>query len=1068
MEVTMRKTLSALAVGLLALVLLSGPGSAQVRVDVVKPIPPSLKTVPVPVPVGIEQFVKDQASAVALGKALFWDMQAGSDGVVACANCHFHAGADHRERNQLNAGANQTFDLAGPNHTLVAGEYPFHAVANPDDRGSAVVRSRDDVTGSQGTHQADFIDIVRGSSLERFDSDPVDGLGFAVSGLNVRRVTGRNTPSAINAVFNIRNFWDGRANRRFNGRNPFGDADPNARVLAVNNKGGLDRVHVSIDRASLSSQAVGPPLSDVEMSATGRTFMKLGKKMLLLTPLAGQEVKRDDSVLGRFAVSGGKGLGTSYGDLIRAAFQDKWWKSSLVVDGALSVVQGVKVPTDGKPLPTNQYSLMESNFSLFWGLAIAAYEATLVSNDAPYDRFREGVATALTPQQQFGLLVFTGKAGGNCIACHFGAEFTGATFNTRLNPEGPGGPVIGVMERMLMGDGTNAVYDGGFYNIGVRPTGNDVGLGANDPFGNPLSFGRQEQLNPGSVADNFLGSPIAAGERVTANGAFKTPSLRNCELTGPYFHNGSVASLADVVQFYARGGNFRDQNIADVDFAILRQMALIGHPNREIALADFLRSLTDERVRWARAPFDHPELVVANGATGGEVSVLQDLRFGSQAAEVLERVPATGRTGAGTALKSFLGVPVFDGKPVASPNPVYSDIALYATDTVVVATSADVTGDVWCGGTVRVSSTAKHTFTGDITAGGSVTVSGDSTLFQGSIMARGAVSLAPTTRFKDGVAGANVEYYAAMPQQPLPALPVLPLLKNNVVVPKSAIRTLTPGRYGDVIVQPGAWLVLMNGTYVFQSLQVGAGGFVQYDADGQLDMPIGLLGEMTIKPLERTTIHITNQLALEPGAIISQGDANLSTHLRVYFRGTGGTINIPKDAFFHGTLIAPSATVSLGPLANTQGAIYAKSVRVAEGTVFHPHLLPTVAPLPGAGGGVGGLVAGPLNPDDRSPASSTSGLKFALGQNVPNPYRPQSARTTLQFSLPTERDVELRVFDVAGRSVKVLAKGHMAPGVHTLAWDGSGESGGKLPSGVYFYRLLAGLDHAQRKMILID
>ena len=53
---------------------------------------------------------------------------------------------------------------------------------------------------------------------------------------------------------------------------------------------------------------------------------------------------------------------------------------------------------------------MEANFSLFWGLAIAAHEATLVSDDAPYDRFREGNPSALTPQQKFGLLVCMGQA----------------------------------------------------------------------------------------------------------------------------------------------------------------------------------------------------------------------------------------------------------------------------------------------------------------------------------------------------------------------------------------------------------------------------------------------------------------------------------------------------------------------------------------------------------------------------------------------------------------------------------------------------------------------------------
>src|SRR5689334_1734124 len=77
----------------------------------------SLKTVAPPVPIGIDRYVQDQSALVVLGKALFWDMQAGSDGHTACATCHFHAGADHRIQHQL----------SGPdavmNHVLTAGDF---------------------------------------------------------------------------------------------------------------------------------------------------------------------------------------------------------------------------------------------------------------------------------------------------------------------------------------------------------------------------------------------------------------------------------------------------------------------------------------------------------------------------------------------------------------------------------------------------------------------------------------------------------------------------------------------------------------------------------------------------------------------------------------------------------------------------------------------------------------------------------------------------------------------------------------------------------------------------------
>ena len=53
-----------------------------------------------------------------------------------------------------------------------------------------------------------------------------DAPAFIVEGLNVRQVGARNAPSVFNAVFNFRNFWDGRANNIFSGLTPFGPSDP--------------------------------------------------------------------------------------------------------------------------------------------------------------------------------------------------------------------------------------------------------------------------------------------------------------------------------------------------------------------------------------------------------------------------------------------------------------------------------------------------------------------------------------------------------------------------------------------------------------------------------------------------------------------------------------------------------------------------------------------------------------------------------------------------------------------------------------------------------------------------
>ena len=76
-------------------------------------VPGSLKCTPVPEPYTVDSrgnkasispsIIKDKKAAIALGKMLFWDSQVGSDG-IACASCHFQAGADNRIKNQINPG----------------------------------------------------------------------------------------------------------------------------------------------------------------------------------------------------------------------------------------------------------------------------------------------------------------------------------------------------------------------------------------------------------------------------------------------------------------------------------------------------------------------------------------------------------------------------------------------------------------------------------------------------------------------------------------------------------------------------------------------------------------------------------------------------------------------------------------------------------------------------------------------------------------------------------------------------------------------------------------------------
>jgi cytochrome c peroxidase len=125
------------------------------------------------------------------------------------------------------------------------------------------------------------------------------------------------------------------------------------------------------------------------------------------------------------------------------------------------------------------------------GQAIATYERTVLSGDAPYDRYQAGDAKAMSPSAVRGLAIFNDAKRGNCVTCHAGFNFT----------------------------------DESYHNLGA-------GMDKPKP-----DLGRYE---------------ITKVE--TDRGAFKTPTLRNIADTAPYLHDGSEKTLMDVVAFYDRGG----------------------------------------------------------------------------------------------------------------------------------------------------------------------------------------------------------------------------------------------------------------------------------------------------------------------------------------------------------------------------------------------------------------------------------------------------------------------------------------------------------------------------------
>ncbi len=199
------------------------------------------------------------------------------------------------------------------------------------------------------------------------------------------------------------------------------------------------------------------------------------------------------------------------------------------------------------------------------GQAIASYERSLLSANAPFDRWRYGKDEAtLGPEAKTGFALFSGKA--RCATCH------------------------------LIGERTALFTDQDFHDTGIgwrrdaarRRGAQDPGIASAAAPAARVgpAFGRARQDDRGRIE-------VTADPRDLYK--YRTPGLRNAAVTAPYMHDGSIATLGGVVRYYNEGGA-ADPNL---DPAI-RPLGLTGE---EIAaLVAFLESLTGDGARTFHEP----------------------------------------------------------------------------------------------------------------------------------------------------------------------------------------------------------------------------------------------------------------------------------------------------------------------------------------------------------------------------------------------------------------------------------------------------------------------------------
>lgn len=193
--------------------------------------------------------------------------------------------------------------------------------------------------------------------------------------------------------------------------------------------------------------------------------------------------------------------------------------------------------------------------------AIAAFERTQLSGDSPFDRFIDGDKTAISEAARRGWELFQKKA--RCHICH---EFKDSS------------PFFTDFKYHNIGIGRKATPNFEYLVQQVRVLAESGQL-------------TEEKLNRLSLTEGFseLGRFLVTHQPQDL-GAFKTPSLRDIELTAPYMHNGGLKTLREVIDFYNKGG----EPNSNLDKDIVR----LDLSDQEISdLEAFLKTLTSDRVR---------------------------------------------------------------------------------------------------------------------------------------------------------------------------------------------------------------------------------------------------------------------------------------------------------------------------------------------------------------------------------------------------------------------------------------------------------------------------------------
>ena len=253
---------------------------------------------------------------------------------------------------------------------------------------------------------------------------------------------------------------------------------------------------------------------------------------------------------------------------------------------------------------------------------------------------------------------------------------------------------------------------------------------------------------------------------------------------------------------------------------------------------------------------------------------------------------------------------------------------------------------------------------------------------------------------------------------------------TDIEVPPGGSYTLTPGHYHKVRVNKNATINLLPGTYYIHEFRVEKYAHVNVDISNG-PVQVNIANKLMVRDYVEFTINPTGPDYTRQFSIAVAGR---------------NKVRFGKNCIFRGELHAPRQSISLKSNFKMKGVIRGYRIRVGRHAVLYHHDAPYSLPK--------------MDLNNTPSEELAIPIHFDLQQNFPNPFNPS---TTITYSLPTDCQVKLQVFDILGQEVATLVNNHNDAGIHKVIWNGKDRTGHTVASGIYIYRISATpVDGAQK------